>query len=66
MNTYQTEVKETWGHTQAYAEYRAKTGGYSQQTWNSLAGEMDNIFGLFAAAMKNGEGPDSITAHCHF
>lgn len=65
MNTYQTEVKEVWGHTEAYAEHRAKTGNYSRQTWDALAEEMDNIFGKFAASMKNGEGPDSVTVQDH-
>ena len=59
---YKAEAEEKWGNTDAYAQHRQKTSGYSKQKWNDLAGEMDAIMAEFALCMKNGESPDSAEA----
>ena len=59
LEAYRAEARERWGQTQAYKEHEEKTGNYSKQKWNGLAGDMDRIMAAFALAMKNGEMPDS-------
>ena len=56
---HKAEAREKWGHTDAYKQHEEKTRNYSKQTWNDLAGEMDQIMAEFALCMKNGETPDS-------
>ena len=59
---YKSEAKEKWGQTPAYKEHEEKTKQYSKEKWNTLAGEMNDIFAEFAACMKGGEKPDSAKA----
>ena len=59
---YKAEAREKWGNTEAYQEHAEKTKGYAKDKWNSLAAGMDAIMGQFAAAMANGDAPDSDTA----
>ena len=59
---YKSEAKEKWGQTSAYKEHEEKTKQYSKEKWNTLAGEMNDIFAEFAACMKNGEKPGSAKA----
>ena len=59
---YKSEAKEKWGQTPAYKEHEEKTKQYSKEKWNTLAGEMNDIFVEFAACMKSGEKPDSAKA----
>ena len=58
---YKAEAQEKWGKTKAYKEHQEKTKGYTKDKWNSLAEGMDAVMGQFAAAMKNGDSPDSST-----
>ena len=60
MQTFGTEAKEKWGHTQAYQQYEEKH--HSQQAQDTLAAEMDQIMADFAICMKKGEKPDSAPA----
>ena len=57
---YKTEVKEKWGNTDSYKEYAEKTKDYSNDKWNNLTEEMNEIFSGFSLCMKNGGSPDSI------
>ncbi len=59
---YKAEAKEKWGTTDAYKEHAERTGNYSKQKWNDLAGEMDRIMAVFAVCMKKGEAADSAEA----
>jgi DNA-binding transcriptional MerR regulator len=59
---YKAEAQEKWGKTEAYKEHTEKTGDYSKQKWNALAGEMDRIMAEFALCMKKGETPNSAEA----
>lgn len=56
---FKQEVKEKWGHTEAYAQHQEKTKGYSPARWNGLAEEMDAIMAAFGACKKEGATPDS-------
>jgi len=57
FEAYKTEAQERWGKTDAYREHAEKTKSYGTDKWNSLASDMDAIFGEFALCMKNGCTP---------
>ena len=59
---YKKEVQEKWGKTDAYKEHAEKTKGYSKEKWNTIAGEMNDIFSEFAVCMKEGKVPDCAQA----
>ena len=54
MNIYETEVKNKYGHTNSYKEYESKTKDYSNDKWNNLNDEMNNIMRMFAECKKQG------------
>ena len=56
---YKAEAKERWGNTDAYKEHSQKTKNYGKDTWNSLAADLDAIFGEFAVCLKNGDVPEA-------
>ena len=60
FENYEALAKEKWGNTEAYKEHSEKTKNYSQNKWNSLSVEMDNIFKKFAIYVKNGTKADSM------
>ena len=62
MHTYEQEVKEKWGQTQAYGEYEDKH--HSRQKQDELAKGMDLIMAEFSVCMKKGATPDSDEAQC--
>ena len=59
FENYKAEVREKWGKTDAYKEHAEKTKNYSEDKWNTLADEMNEIFAEFALCMKNSEKPCS-------
>ena len=59
---YKSEAQEKWGNTEAFKEHQEKTKSYSKEKWNSMAAGMDAIMDRFAAAMINGDTPDSAAA----
>jgi len=59
---YKGEAKEKWGTTDAYREYRERTGSYSQNKWNELAGGMNELLAAFGECMKRGAGAESSEA----
>lgn len=61
-NQYEAEVKEKWGHTDAYTEYANKSKGYSKEKYASLADGMEQMMGAFALCMEKGEKPDAAEA----
>lgn len=44
---YADEAKQRWGSTEAYGEYREKTGNYSNPQWDLINGEGARILGEF-------------------
>ena len=59
LKQYETEVKEKWGHTNAYQEYNKKTKEYSKEKWENINNKMNNIFLNFSICMQNNESVDS-------
>ena len=57
--SYEKEVKEKWGNTEAYKESQEKTAGYTKEKWQNTTDGLDSIMGEFATAMKNGIAPDN-------
>lgn len=59
FETYKAEAQARWGKTDAYKEHTEKTGNYTKDKWNSLADDMNAIFGEFALCMKSDAVPGS-------
>ena len=59
MEKYKFEAEERWGKTNSYKEYVEKTKSYSNDKWNNIAEEMNEIFSEFAVCMKKGEKANS-------
>ncbi len=51
-NSYEKEVKEKWGNTDAYKESQKKTAGYSKEKQNDVNEGLMAIFSDFADLMK--------------
>ena len=62
FEAYKAEAREKWGQTDAYKEYTQKTKDRSANKWQALSGEMNAIFGEFAACRQAGESSDSPAA----
>lgn len=58
-NSYEKEVKEKWGHTDAYKEAQKKTARYSADKQKDVNEGLMAVFADFANAMNSGAGPDS-------
>lgn len=56
---YNNEVKERWGETQAYAEFRDKTKDYSKERFADINTGLEYIFRDFAKLLQSGAEPDS-------
>ena len=56
---YTNEVKERWSETQAYAEFSAKTKGYSKERFADINTGLEYIFCDFAKLLQSGAEPDS-------
>ena len=59
---YNEEVREKWGNTEAFSQYKEKTDNYSKDKWNALADTMNCIMSEFADCMKMDESYSSDTA----
>ena len=53
------EVKERWGETQAYAEFRDKTKDYSKERFADINTGLEYIFRDFAELMQSGAEPSA-------
>ena len=56
---YNNEVKERWGETQAFAEFRKKTQAYSKERFADINTGLEYIFRDFAKLLQSGAEPDS-------
>ena len=54
---YETEIKERWGDTSVYQEYKDKTKDYSGARWATANLFMMVIFSEFADCMNAGDEP---------
>ena len=57
--SYNNEVKERWGNTEAYAEFESKTKDYSKERFADINSGLENIFRDFAELMQSGAEPSS-------
>ena len=57
--SYEKEVKEKWGHTDAYKESCEKTAGYSKEKQNDINEGLMALFSDFAEKMKSGTACNS-------
>ncbi len=62
MNTFENEVKQRWGNTDAYKESEQKTAGYSADKWNDVNAGLNAVLAEFATALKGGATPENETA----
>lgn len=62
QKNYEAEARETWGGTDAYRQYREKTGDYTPENWEAASQGMDAILGQVARCMESGQAPDASQA----
>ena len=62
MNTFDNEVKQRWGNTDAYKESKQKTADYSADKWNDVNAGLDAVLAEFAVALKDETTPESESA----
>lgn len=60
--SYEKEVKEKWGNTDAYKQSLEKTAGYTKEKQDDVNAGLMAVFADFARTMKNGISPDSTEA----
>ena len=56
---YEAEIKERYGNTPVYTEYKEKTKGYSDGKWATSKLDIMVVFDKFADLMKAGYAPSS-------
>ncbi|MGY1747085.1 MerR family transcriptional regulator [Blastococcus sp. SYSU D00695] len=59
---YEAEVRERWGETDAYAESRRRTRGYTKDDWLRIKADGEELTRRMAAALRDGVAPDSAPA----
>ena len=60
--SYEAEVQERWGGTEAYKESSRRTKGYSDEDLAKIKVELEGIEVGFAAVMTDGEAADGARA----
>jgi MerR family transcriptional regulator, thiopeptide resistance regulator len=55
---YEDEVRERWGHTEAYRESTRRAASYGDTEWSAIKAEADEIMRAFASAYETGEPAD--------
>lgn len=55
---HEDEVKERWGHTEAYKESARRTKGYTKADWERFKAESEDIGTAIAALMDEGVPPE--------
>ena len=56
---YEAEIKERYGNTPVYTEYKEKTKGYNDGKWATSKLDIMVVFDKFADLMKAGYAPSS-------
>ncbi len=59
MNSYELEIKQRWGETEAYKEHTEKTSNYTKEKWQEVNEGLYGVLGNFAECMKSGHAADS-------
>ena len=60
INKYKEEVKDKYGKTDAYREYKNKTFNYKKGDWNNLNKEMLDIFKRISDKMDLDPGSNEV------
>lgn len=61
-NSYDKEVKQRFGNTDAYKEHAEKTANYTAEKWEEVNDGLMTVFAKFAECMQNGNTADSVEA----
>lgn len=56
------EVRERWGHTDAYQESQRRTASYTKEDWKRLTEQLDAVHRKMAETMERGVPADSAEA----
>ncbi len=59
---YEDEVRERWGHTDAYKESQRRTASYTKEDWKRVNEELDALHARVAELMGTGAAADSEAA----
>jgi MerR family transcriptional regulator, thiopeptide resistance regulator len=59
---YEPEAKERWGKTEAYAESKRRTKGYTKEDWRRMGSEADVIINELAELFASGAAPEDTRA----
>ena len=59
MSNYDIEVKDRFGGTDTYQEYKKKTANYTRDKWQTVNDGLMTIFAKFAECKQNGNTADS-------
>ena len=62
MKSYETEVRERYGNTDAYREHEQKTKDYTKEKWAEANDGLMAIFAEFATCKNSGASADSTKA----
>jgi DNA-binding transcriptional MerR regulator len=55
---YEDEVKQRWGHTEAYRESQRRTKGFTKEDWKRVTSEQGAVVEELAEAYRSGAKPD--------
>lgn len=59
VDAHSEEARRRWGGTEAYARSQRRVGSYTKADWERLNAEGEEIYLALAAAMNDGQAPDS-------
>ena len=59
MKTYENEVRDRYGNTDAYREHEEKTKNYTKEKWAEINKGLMAIFAEFAECKSSGASADS-------
>jgi MerR family transcriptional regulator, thiopeptide resistance regulator len=59
---YEDEVRERWGHTEAYRESARRAQAYGEAEWNEIRAESEAIMGELIELMRAGDPADGRAA----
>ena len=62
MKSYEAEVRERYGNTDAYREHEQKTKNYTKEKWTEANDGLMAIFAEFAACKESGVSAESTEA----
>ena len=62
MKSYEAEVRERYGNTDAYREHEQKTKNYTKEKWTEANDGLMAIFSEFATCKNSGTSADSAEA----